>query len=300
LLIARGHKRIGVADLKWAFVFTPRLWSVAFVRTGLVLDTRFIPATTEAARPRSCLYLLLRGSWTIYGARERRIEGPCAFVATEEQLDGARGRRPFTFAGRGAPFQAVEIHVADAELSVSPRNDVVQLDVDERGLLAAFDVVRLSEHDDDTLERAFAALLGHLGRQGLISRAIADHARRPASKPFTLLWAGLRPMIERLYLNPTLQEVGDATGVSTRQLDRYVQRFVTSFGLVGERWRSSTLHLRLKLAIILLSADGATVADVAGAVGYGSSDAMARMFRDAGLPAPAVVQQQVRASRESD
>jgi AraC-like DNA-binding protein len=300
LLIARGHKPIGRAELTWAFMFMPRLWSLAFVRTGLVLDTRFIPAATEPARPRSCLYLLLRGSWTIYGAEERRLEGPCAFIATEEQLEGAGGARPFTFAGRGHPFEALEIHVADNELSVASGGAPVPLGVDERALAAAFEVVRLSEHDDDTLEQAFAALLGHLARQGLISRAIADHARRPASKPFSLLWAGLRPMIERLYLNPTLQEVGDASGVSTRQLDRYVQRFVTSFGLVGERWRSSTLHIRLKLAIILLSADGATVADVAGAVGYGSSDAMARMFRDAGLPAPAVVQQNVRASRESD
>ena len=76
-------------------------------------------------------------------------------------------------------------------------------------------------------------------------------------------------MIERLYLNPTLQEVGSASGLSTRQLDRYVKSFVTTFGLVGDRWRASTLHLRLKLAVLLLSADEASVADVASAVGYG-------------------------------
>jgi AraC-like DNA-binding protein len=253
VLAARGHKRIGLAEMTW---------------------------------------------WTIHGPEEQHLAAPCALVTTEEQLEGAGGARPFTFSARGRPFQAIEIHVASEELTTTPAAFPVRLGLDEAGFAAAFDVARLSEHDDHTLERTFATLLGHLAKQKLISRPLAEHARRPPAKAFALLWAALRPMIERLYLNPTLQEVGDASGVSTRQLDRYVQRFVTSFGLVGERWRSATLHIRLKLAIILLSADGATVSEVASAVGYGSSDAMARMFRDAGLPGPATVQQQVRAARD--
>jgi AraC-like DNA-binding protein len=297
VLIARGHKRIGLGELRWALTFAPRFWSVVVERTGLVLDTRFIPAAVAPARPRSCLYLLLQGSWTLYGAEETRIEAPCVFIATEEQLEGAGGSRPYTFSARGDPFRAIELHVADADLSVAPLPTPVRLTIDEGTLAAAFEVGSLADQDDATLERGFRGLLEHLARQGLLRRELLARALRPSSKAFALLWAALRPMIERLYLNPTLQEVGEASGLSTRQLDRYVQRFVTSFGLVGERWRSSTLHIRLKLAIILLSADEASIADVAAAVGYGSSDAMARMFRDAGLPPPATLQQQLRAAR---
>ena len=70
-------------------------------------------------------------------------------------------------------------------------------------------------------------------------------------------------MIERLYLTPTLAEVEEATGVSLRQLDRHIQDFVSAFAVVGEGWRATTRHFRLKLAIVFLSAPGATVGEVA-------------------------------------
>lgn len=299
MLVARGHKVVGSGDLRWALTFVPGMWSVVVLRTGLVLDTRYVPAASEPSRPRACLYLLLRGTWTVHGVEDRGFGAPRAFVASEEQLEGAGGSRPFTFSARGHPFCAIEIHVPAADLAVTPSNWPVTVAVDDATWALADAVSRLEQHDDATLRHSYVELLDHLVRQELLSRGAADRAKKPATRPFALLWSALRPMIERLYLNPTLQEVGDASGVSTRQLDRYVQRFVTSFGLVGKRWRSSTLHIRLKLAIILLSADGATVAEVAHAVGYGSSDAMARTFRDAGLPAPATLQQEVRASRSS-
>jgi AraC-like DNA-binding protein len=300
MLVARGQRAIGSADLRWAILFAPRVWSVVVERSGLILDTRFIPAATSPVRPYSCLYFLLRGSWTLHGEGGRRFDAPCAFVASETQLEGAEGRRPFTFSARGQPFHAIEVHAHDADLEIAPAAYPVPFRVDERVLSAAANVAHLSSHDDRTLERSFAEFLGHLAEQSVIGKAVAALSLRPPSKPFALLWTALRPMVERLYLNPTLQEVGGASGVSTRQLDRYVHRFVTSFGLVGERWRSSTLHIRLKLAILLLSADGASVADVARMVGYGSTDAMARTFRDAALPTPTAVQQAVRAARAEE
>jgi transcriptional regulator GlxA family with amidase domain len=49
--------------------------------------------------------------------------------------------------------------------------------------------------------------------------------------------------------------------------------------------------------VLLLSAPGATVADVATTVGYGSPIAMARAFRDARLPAPSAIQTALRAEQ---
>jgi AraC-like DNA-binding protein len=296
VLLARGHKTIGAGDLRWALTFAPRVWSVVVERRGLVLDTRFIPASVDPARARSCLYLLVRGQWSNL-PDGTLLSAPSAFVVTEEQLEGAHGARPFTFSATGDPFGAIEFHLDDRDVPGTPASLPVPIELSPSAWEAASEVLRLSEHDDRSYVESFTRLLEQLTGDGILSAALTANALQPASRPFALLWSALRPMIERLYLTPTLQEVVAATGVSTRQMDRYIQSFVNSFGLVGDRWRGATLHLRLKLAVILLSADGATVSDVATTVGYGSSDAMARAFRDAGLDSPGVVQERVRDAR---
>jgi transcriptional regulator GlxA family with amidase domain len=96
---------------------------------------------------------------------------------------------------------------------------------------------------------------------------------------------------------PSARHAVDRIGVSLRQADRHIKDFVASFALVGQGWRPTTRHLRLKMATLLLSAEGASVAEVASAVGYRSSDAMARAFRDAGMQPPTIVKEQMRAVR---
>jgi transcriptional regulator GlxA family with amidase domain len=91
-----------------------------------------------------------------------------------------------------------------------------------------------------------------------------------------------------------------ATGLSVSQAEREVQRLVSLFGMVGPGLRNVTHHLRLKVAVLFLSADGVSVGDVAQAVGYGSVDAMARAFRLAGLAAPSVIQESLVAARTEE
>jgi len=293
MLVARGERSIGSAHMRWDIVFAARVWSVVVERSGLTLDTRFIPADRAPPRARSCVYVLLQGSWTIHGRPEERISAPCAFVVPEEQLEGARGRRPYTFSAGGRPFRAIEIHARASDVRVpggGERPVMVQLDV--RAFDSAADV--FGARDDAALERELADLLRHLARLGVIEPDVAKIAVRPSPRPVARIWSAVRPMVERLYLSPTLQELEGPSGLSTRQIDRYVEKFVGGFGLVGTRWRSSLLHLRIKLAVLLLSANDAAIADVARLVGYGSTDAMARSFRDAGLPSPGTVQQALR------
>lgn len=294
MLVARGKRTIGKADIGWAVVFASRVWCVVVDRSGLTLDTRFIPADRGAPRARSCVYFLLRGAWTIHGKRDERIEAPCAFVVGEEELEGARGRRPYTFAAGGEPFHAIEIHVDAADVRVARGARPAILSLDARAFEAAGDVLASIRRDDASLERSFATLLAQLARCGVMDGALVKVAGRPTPSPVRRIWSAVRPMVERLYLSPTLQELEIPSGLSTRQIDRYIGKFLERFGLVGTRWRSSMLHLRLKLAVHLLSADGASIADVARVVGYGSTDAMARSFRDAGLPSPGAVQEALK------
>jgi AraC-like DNA-binding protein len=295
MLVARGQRSIGKAHIRWAVVFASRVWAVVVERSGLSLDTRFIPADRDPPRARSCVYFLLEGAWTLHGTRDERIEAPCAFVVSEEQLEGARGRRPYTFAANGAPFRAIEIHVDASDVRVSRSARPATLPLDARAFEAARDVLASIRRDDDaSLERSFATLVAQLARCDAIDGALVKVAGRATSRPVSRIWSAVRPMVERMYLSPTLQELETPSGLSTRQIDRYIGNFLERFGLVGTRWRSSMLHLRIKLAVLLLSADGASIADVARVVGYGSTDAMARSFRDAGLPPPGAVHRALR------
>ena len=290
MLTARGDRRIGGAQLRWTIAFTQRLWCLGVEREGLVLDTRFIPATQEAERDRVCLYLLVRGSFEIHGPAAHRFDAPCAFVLSETQIDGARGVRPLTYRAGGRPFAAIEIHLRPTDLTSGAGATPTALALDARSWEHARAIVSAQDVAQVPM------LLGRLAELGIVTMDAAGAARETSPRAFVALWDALRPMIERLYLTPTLQEIGEATGVSLRQVDRYVQDFVTAFALVGDGWRPTTRFLRLKLAILLSSAEHASVGEVARIVGYGSPDAMARAFRDAGLAPPSVVQERVRAS----
>ncbi len=297
MLAARGQRSVGSARLSWALLFASRIWSVAVERSGLILDTRFTPAAPHVARPRSCVCFLLHGSWTIHGETNERLAAPRAFVVSDSQLEGDRGRRSFFFSSAGEPYRALEVHVRDADSKIAAASGPVPLDLADDVMRAAGDVVAAAARDDAALESSFASVLAGLARGGVLDGAAVAYALRPSPRPIAHVWSAIRPMVEALNLNPTLQELEGASGVSTRQLARRVAQFVSTFGLVGMRWRASMLHVRLKLAVMLLSAEDVTVGDVARAVGYGSGDAMARSFRDAGLQPPAAVQRAIRAGR---
>lgn len=295
VLMGRGRIAIGEADLLWEVAFARGLWCSVFTQHGLVVDTRYVAPSVDPPRPAACLYLVLDGALTTHGEHGRTFEAPAAIVVSDDQLDGSGGVRSFTFTAVGNPYTAIELHLETTDLAVKPDNPPPQIHLDADAWAAARAVVGHAGPDDDAFQSALAALLERLVRAGLLAPSAAARVLEPTPKAFALLWRALRPMVERLYLTPTLKEVSGVTGLSTRQVDRYVHDFVASFAMAGEGWRPATRYLRLKFAAIFLSAEGATVADVARAVGYRSSDAMARAFRDAKMLPPAQLQSKVRA-----
>jgi hypothetical protein len=153
------------------------------------------------------------------------------------------GVRPFTFAAAGRPFTVIELHLRPEDVTVAPAAAPVPLDLDAATWEAAAAVARLAP-SDDALRSDFAALIERVAALGLVAAAMAARALLGPPRAFSLLWRGLRPMIERFYLTPTLQELGDATGISVRQVDRHVQELIGTFALVGPGWRAATRHLR--------------------------------------------------------
>ena len=267
-------------------------WMNIVERSGLTLDTRLVPAAKGAPRPGVCLYLLHRGAFVLDGDHGPRFEGPAAFLLSEQHLEGAHGARSTTFRANGSPFAAIEMHLAEADVLARRAEPPSTLEVDHRTWTATARVIGLAQEasgDTHDLEAAVVDLLRALAETGAIAARRAEAARAPVR--FERLWRAVRPMAERFALTATMNELGAVADVSPRQLDRYLKEFFETFAMVGGGWRAATVHLRIKLAVMFLSAEDVSVAEVARAVGYGSADAMARAFRDAGLSAPTTVRE---------
>lgn len=290
MLTASGSTRVGVACMRWAVAFGRRVRLSIVERDGLSLDTRFVPPSSHAPDHGPCLYIVLRGTWRVEGG-SFEVTGPAAFVVSEEHLEGAHGSRSLTYRTDGADFSAIEVHLEAEDTSLRPGAGPISVALDERVWRAAEQVASVHHGDERVLDTAVPALLDALGASRLVTPELATGAAWPAAPAFGRLWTAVRPMVERLELLPTVQQIAGLMGATPQEVDRHVRAFVAASGLVGTGWRAATRHLRLKMAVIMLSAKDASVADVARAAGYGSSIAMCRAFRDARLPSPGMVQQ---------
>jgi AraC-like DNA-binding protein len=298
MLFAAGQRRIGSARLAWSLAFSGSLWWFVVEREGLVLDTRWIPGARSARRPQGCVYLLLGGTFDVHGPAARTIEAPAALVLSEEQFEGALGARPVTYRTSGEPFAAIQLHVPEAMLAVRPSIDSFgSAHTHELGApawSAAREVAVACRSSAEASLEPMRRLIVLLGDCGILREDAMQPSAMKTPAPLTLLWQGIRPIVERLNMAPTVDEISTATGMSVRQIEQRIGGFLARFDVGGAGWRAATLHLRLKVAVVLLSAERISVAEVAETTNYGSVDAMARAFRDAGLPPPSKVQAQLR------
>jgi AraC-like DNA-binding protein len=308
MLVARGYKAIGGASLRWALVFARGLWFKIVETRGLALDTRFVPAAPEPARPNVCLYLLVSGTLQTFGARRaagtvgilhpfeiaggEALPPRTALAMRFDHLEGADGTRCFAFRANGDPCVAIEAHFAAEDArSVPQMPERVSVDAEAWGIAAR--AGELSANDDTLMIDSLRHLLPRLVDGGFLTPGAASRALVPPPKALLRLWRAVRPMVEHFAVAATMSDLQNASGLSASQAERELRRWIRSFWLVGPGLRGLTRHVRLKAAILFLSANGASVTDVAEATGYGSLDAMGRAFRDAGLAPPSVVQREV-------
>jgi AraC-like DNA-binding protein len=96
---------------------------------------------------------------------------------------------------------------------------------------------------------------------------------------FRRLWSALQPLYTEYGATASIKQLASALGMSMRQVGRDAKELAATFG-VGDGYRDSLLMLRLRTAALMLSAEGATVAEVARLVGYGSPIARSRIDCD--------------------
>jgi transcriptional regulator GlxA family with amidase domain len=143
-------------------------------------------------------------------------------------------------------------------------------------------------------EAAVHDLIATLGSADVLSRDLIASVVANEPERFLRLWAVMRPLYQNLATSASLKQIAALAGLSLRQLGRDLRDLTRTFGLFGTGFRDAMRVLRLRAAVLLLSAPEGTPSDVARTIGYGSLDAMGRAFRDASLPAPSIVQEAVR------
>ena len=296
MFIAQGHRTIGKASFRWAMVFAGAGFFQIIETDGIVCDTRVFPPMEAPPKPIVCFELIVRGTYRTFGELMSETFGDrTALALRHEQYQGASGKRPFAFRGEGRPLVVVEWH-APVDIVANPPTLPVVLRLDDETWDAAQRSGVLSESNEAALEAAVRDLVTRMAAQGLITEAGAAKTLKDPPAPIARIWRALKPTIEHLALSVTAADLGAGIDLSSSQVERAFRRWATAFALVGPGLKSMTHMLRLNTAVLFLSAEDASVADVALATGYGSADAMARAFRDAGMESPSAVQKLLRGS----
>ena len=294
MLTATGERSFGRATIRSKFLFGNGFWAHAVERQGLTFDSRFVPPS-DGSSSRYSLQLVLDGAIEVFEPEAATFRGPVAILMSEDQFEGAHGARPLSFRSVGDPFRAVDLRIGGDWLVDAPAPLPRRLELGTEVFRLAGRLVSMRGSETEVAAAA-RALLDALVEAGVLKPGLAAHSE--ITSRVARLWSALRPMAERYYSSPTLQEVSTESGISVRQLARDVEEFLTRSRHSSVGWRETTRRFRLKLAVLGLSAPAVTIAAVADAAGYSSTVAMARAFQDAGLPAPMSVREALRRRSE--
>lgn len=300
MLAGGNHQAFGGGTLRYHLTYGEGFHVYTLTRDQLLFDSQYIQPRLGPPFERTLLYALLEGT-VVLRDPEERLDGPCLLRITPSLLEGANGRRPRSFFNYGTPLRLVVLWASNALVVPHARLDAGSVEARHLewppGLLAA------CEDYHQRTERGEAIQSLRAAAERLVEVCIeAGWLRLSAQGAFDKRWGSL---IERTFEGllrawihsrnlPSLSDVSGFVGLSRSKLARDIEVFASSIALPGARWRSTTFDLRIRQATTFLSAPHAAIGDVAKIVGYGSVEAMARAFRDAGLPPPIEVRSALR------
>ena len=275
MLTATSEIRIGNAGMHTTLLFERSVRGTIVRRDKLAYDTRF--AATVAGKPEKVghIFLLVEGRYA--PSAGEAIRGPLGLVLADDEIERLTAKSR-TFRTDGDQIHVIHLRYMGDDI-LAP----IGMAAGTLPLPAAFwDVARRAIHAPDQIGDVFDALAAN---------GITKPAARIHDEPerYRRLWDALRPLYEAYGGTVSLKQLAASLDMSMRQVGRDAKDLAATFGF-GGGFRDALLVLRLRVAVLLLSAPEATVAAVASAVGYGSPIAMARAFRDAKLPAPSAVQ----------
>ncbi len=284
MLSATSKREFAGSTLRSTVFLERRLRAHLVARDRLLYDSAYA-APSKKSSSFVHLYATLQGAFSIDGGKP--VEGRSAHVLAESEFDRvvASARK---FRSYGAPGVIVELRVPAPDLLRPVGLDHGQLTLPDSVWEAYANLER------NPTEPALHQLIVRLGAAGILSADLTASVVTEEPERFIRLWTVLKPLYEDLATSTSLKQIATIAKLSLRQLGRDLGEVTRTFGLYGGGFRDAMRVLRLRAAVLLLSAPDGTPSDVARAVGYGSLDAMGRAFRDASLPAPSTVQDAVR------
>lgn len=256
-------------------------------RESLAFDTKYAAAASGKPEPVGHVFLMPVGRWV--SDTGEVLHGPVAFVLADHEIERPHARsRTYRTDGERVDVVQLRIHLDDVHAAVGI----------DRGPLAlapscwdAIDALVRAAPQPDAAQ--LARVIDELARAGAIAGALTETVIAEEPDRFRRMWQAIEPLYTTYGATTSLKQIASSVGISMRQAGRDAKEMSAAFGIAGG-YRDALLLLRLRVAVLLLSAPDATVTDVARLVGYGSAIAMARAFRDAKLPSPSAIQTAVR------
>lgn len=289
MLTAASQVQLGGATLRTRLLLERRFRGHLVERSHLTYDGA-VQAATRVAPAGDVAYLLLVRAGEVRISDGRVLRAPVALALSGDEFDRAP-TQALTMRLQGDHTTSLELCLRRADLRVTA--GLAQPPLTLPG--ACWDALEALRAAVDAAASAAAVgvLLAALADAGVVVPALADAIALVEDERIARLWSGIEPLYASFQPSATLGQLQAATGLSLRQLGRDVPFFLRTFALTTRSFRDIARVMRLRSAAILLSAPATTVGEVARVVGYASLDAMARAFRDGGLPAPSDVRARV-------
>lgn len=283
MLVATSEARLGDAGVLTTGVFERAVRGVVVRRDALAFDTRF--AVASAGRLERVGHVFVMTAGRLVTDRGERYAAPVGFVLGDDEIERPRpGSR--TFRTDGAHVDVIQLRFTREHLRAPIGLSAGPLALPAAVLDAAHRFLANAPRGDVD---ALAGVLDALAGAGIIEGGLASTLCADEPERFQRSWEALRAVHATHGAGTSLKQVAASLDMSQRQVMRDFKALTAQFGIGRGGYRSAILVLRLRVAVILLGAPSASITEVARLVGYGSPIALARAFRDAGLPAPSAI-----------
>lgn len=282
-----GSRRSAIESLRasvdTAFVLDVQHRFHSYRLEGVIDDSLLhrpvFPAENLEERP--AISILLQGRMLVRAGDVRRwVEPGEGYVMQAHSSSGWRilgGCHGLTFAWEGPPATATPF------FRITERERAALIDATARMHAGARIEAAAGVHQ---------AAIDALQAIGLLPDAA--FTKTPCDPARQALSMAIDTRLSNLAEEPMHIELQEELEISERTLRRTIAEMFKRYGFVDTNWGEARGRRRLMAAVAFMSNPAATTSLVAQAVGYHSTQAMARAFTRAGFPAPAKIRVALR------
>lgn len=292
MFIAGGRWNRGEASLESCVFFARGLRVHLMTTRALTFDSRYLCPLEGQSDAAGTLVALIEGQATY---RDSVGEAPQERTRTVFRFENDEYERRHINAPvlrlYGATRRSVEISMPREVMRMQTRFAVTPPELDAIVECMANDTLSHEERS-----RACIQLCDVLALHGLTSTRLSAQAQEAVPESVQRVCQALIRLYARLDTGAYLELLAGLAGVSPRQATRDMVMLLEMFPVSGRTFREMVKVLRIRRAALLLSAPNVTATAIAKDVGYGGLDAMARAFRDVGLPPPSAIRAELRSA----